>query len=276
MTTPIPHTNPGNVPEVLEESSSSAYVPYPREGIQDEHAHERLNPKPSVGVPEPNKREYIENGEERCALVLVLDRSSSMAGVKAQRLNEQVAQFKRDLMENSEAMRKIDVAVNEFNNLSRYRPFETAETWQPPFIETSGGTLISYALEVAMDAVAQRKDDYRMNGVAYHRPWIVLMTDGYPGDSESQLDAIGKRVRKDHDEKRFNLFTIIIDDDRNNAPAVSIIRDKITPPGRPPKRTDSEHFKELFEWLSNSMTAVSRSTPTDQIMLEDTSGWGIA
>ena len=78
--------------------------------------------------------------------------------------------------------------MNEFNNLARYHPFMNAEIWQPPTIEPGGGTCLSFALNVALDAVAQRKDDYRMNGISYYRPWIVLLTDGYPEhDSKDEL-----------------------------------------------------------------------------------------
>lgn len=270
MSTPTPNTSHQNVQEVLEQTSAPAYVPYPLEGIQD--AHSTLNP--TVGRPQPNKAEFLDNTEERCAVVLVLDRSASMTGVPARLLNEALAKFKSNLMEDVTVARKIDVAVNEFNNLARYHPFQNAEVWQPPTIEPSGGTCLSYALNVAMDAVTQRKDDYRMNGVSYYRPWILLLTDGYPEhDSEDELTAVGQRVREAHDRRQCNLFVITCGD--ANETALSLIREKITPPGRPPKKTTEANFSELFEWLSNSMTAVSRSSPTDQIKLEDTSGWEI-
>ena len=118
-----------------------------------------------------------------------------------------------------------------------------------------------------MDMVTQRKDDYRMNGISYYRPWIVLLTDGYPEhDSEAELTHAGERVREANDQKQFNLFAITCGD--ANETAISLIRDKITPPGRPPKKTTEANFSELFQWLSNSMTAVSRSSPSDQIVLE--------
>ena len=271
MSTPTPNRNAQNLPENPEQSSSPNYVPYPREGIQDKHS----TLQPTVGRPEPNKAEFLNNNEERCPVVLVLDKSASMAGEPTRLLNEAVAKFKSNLMEDISVARKIDVAVNQFNNLARYYPFQNAEVWQPPIIEPSGGTNLSYALNVAMDAVAQRKDDYRMNGISYYRRWIVLITDGYPEhDSEAELTAVGQRIREAHDKQQCNLFAITSGE--ANETAISLLRDKITPPGRPPKKTTETNFSELFNWLSNSMTAVSRSSPSDQITLEDTSGWEIA
>ena len=188
MATPTPNRNAQNLPENPEQSSSPNYVPYPREGIQEKHS----TLQPTVGRPEPNKAEFLNNNEERCPVVLVLDKSASMAGEPTRLLNEAVAKFKSNLMEDISVARKIDVAVNQFNNLARYYPFQNAEVWQPPIIEPSGGTNLSYALNVAMDAVTQRKDDYRMNGISYYRPWIVLITDGYPEhDSEAELTGGG-------------------------------------------------------------------------------------
>lgn len=270
MTTPTPSQRNSIVSETLEQTSSPAYVPYPVEGIHDEHS----TLQPTVGRPQSGRIEFQNNTEERCAVVLVLDKSASMAGEPARLLNEALAKFKSNLMEDVTVARKIDVAMNEFNNLARYHPFKNAEIWEPPTIEPGGGTCLSYALNVALDAVAQRKDDYRMNGVSYYRPWILLLTDGYPEhDSEDELVAVGKRVREAHDRRQCNLFVITCGD--ANESAIALLRDKITPPGRPPKKTTETNFSELFTWLSNSMTAVSRSSPTDQIVLEDTSGWEI-
>ena len=270
MTTPTPKTSPQHIPEVLEQTSSPAYVPYPPEGIKDENS----NLRPTVGRPQANKAEYRDNTDERCAVVLVLDRSASMNGEPVRELNEALLKFKSNLMEDATVARKVDIAMNEFNNLALYHPFKNAETWQPPTIEPAGGTCLSYALNVAMDAVTQRKDEYRMNGISYHRPWILLLTDGYPEhDSEDELTAVGRRLREAHDRRQCNLFVVTCGD--ANESAISLLREKITPPNRPPKKTKATNFSELFDWLSNSMTTVSRSSPSDQIVLEDTSGWEI-
>ena len=261
----------GKEPTNLEQYNGPAYVPYPLEGIKDEHSYLQ----PTIGKPAPNKEEFLNNTEERCAIVLALDKSKSMENVPVHLLNEAVAKFKSNMLEDITVARKIDIAVVEFNHAVWCHPFQNAEVWQAPIIQPEGGTCLSFALNVAMDMVTQRKDDYRMNGISYHRPWIVLITDGYPEhDSEGELTTVGQRIREAHDKQQCNLFAITCGD--ANETAISLLRDKITPPGRPPKKTTEANFSELFQWLSNSMTAVSRSSPSDQIVLEDTSGWEIA
>ena len=258
-------TNPKNP-----EHSGNTYVPYPIEGIKDKNS----NLQPTVGRPEPNKEEFRKNTEKRCALVLVLDKSNSMSGEPARLLNEAVAKFKRNLIENMAVARKIDVAVVQFNHRVRLHRFQNAEVWQPPIIQPEGGTCLSYALNASLDLLNQRMDEYQMHGISYYRPWIVLLTGGYPKqDRESNLTTTGVRLRQANDRGRCNLFAITSGD--ANETTFSLIRERITPPRRPPKKTTEANFSELFQWLSNSMTAVSRSSPSDQIVLEDTSGWEI-
>ena len=258
-------TNPKNP-----EHSGNTYVPYPLEGIKDKNS----NLQPTVGRPEPNKEEFRKNTDKRCALVLVLDKSNSMSGEPARLLNEAVAKFKSNLMADIDVARRIDVAVVQFNHRVWLHTFRNTEVWQPPVIQPEGGTCLSAALNISVDLVTQRSDEYRMNGISYYRPWIVLLADRYPEqDQEDDLTATGVRVRQAHDQKKFNLFAITCGD--ANETTISLLREKITPPGRPPKKTTKTNFSELFQWLSRSLTTMTRNTTSDRISLADTSGWEI-
>ena len=245
------------------------YVPYPRNGkISDSNL-------PTLGKPTGNQAEFEHNAEERCAVVLVLDISASMTGEPIRLLNEAVNKFHRNLLEDPLIAAKVDVGMVMFNHNVSYHDFINATEFQPPTMQPSGGTVLSFPLNMALDMVAKRKDVYKINGISYHRPWIVLITDGYPEhDSDDELYAAGERVRAADANKECSLFTITCG--TANETTVAMLKDKITPPGKPPKKTTEANFSELFNWLSNSMAAVSQSSPSEQIRLEDTSGWEIA
>ena len=249
----------------------SLYVPYPPEGVRD---GERLSYSPTIGLPAPDKPEFTMNGEERCAIVLVLDYSSSMQGRSVQMLEEAVQRFRTELNEDTSVARKVDVGIVYFNNQAWTQPFENAINWTPQNQRPSGGTIISFPIQVALDMIAQRKDEYRMNGISYHRPWIVLITDGVPShDNDEWLAEARARIIEAEDRKQVTLFPIVCGD--NAQKTKEVIREKIASPNRPPKITNEANFRELFQWLSRSMASISRSSPGDRIQLEDTSGWEI-
>ena len=245
------------------------YQPYPSDGnVNDNHL-------PTLGRPTGHEAEFERNAEERCAVVLVLDISGSMIGEPIRLLNEAVNKFHQNLLEDPLIAIKVDVGMVMFNHNVSYHDFINATEFQPPTMQPSGGTVLSFPLNIALDMIAKRKDVYRINGISYHRPWIVLITDGYPEhDKEADLESAGKRVRAADANKECSLFTITCG--TANETAGAMLKDKITPPGKPPKKTTEANFSELFNWLSNSMAAVSQSSPTDQVRLEDTSGWEIA
>ena len=134
---------------------------------------------------------------------------------------------------------------------------------------------MSFPLDVALDMVTKRKDSYRLNGIAYHRPWIVLITDGAPEhDSDQAIDNTAARIREAEELRHCALFTITCGE-ANREETTRLLRDKIAAPNRPPKKTTEANFGELFNWLSNSLVAVSQSSPDDQVRLADTAGWEI-
>ena len=232
------------------ERGAYTYVPY------DESLRQPGYGPPTLGVAAAGEQEFMSNREERCAVVLALDTSASMSGLPIQRLDAALRKFQADLLAQPMVASKVDVGVVMFSNVVRWEDFVNATVFQPPPLEPRGGTILSFALQVALDMVAKRKDAYRLNGVSYHRPWIVLITDGYPEhDTEEAIDSMGARLRDAEDLKHCSLFTITCGD-ANDDHTNRFLRDRLAPPNRPPKKTDDANFDELFNWLTNSMVAV--------------------
>ena len=255
--------NPSNPAE------AATYVPY-NGGIPSPFGN-----LPSVGMPIEDDPEFNFNREERCAVVLVLDTSGSMAGTSINSLNQAIHSFHEYILADPMVSAKVDIAIISFSHFLTWQDFVNANQFQTPYLQADGGTIISFPLDVALDLVTKRKDTYRLNGISYHRPWIILITDGAPEhDNDGSIEEISRRLRQAEDLRQCSLFAITCGE-ANRPETINLLRDKIAPPNRPPKKTTEANFGELFNWLSNSLTAVSQSSPDDQVRLADTSGWEI-
>ncbi|MYE39909.1 MAG: VWA domain-containing protein [Chloroflexi bacterium] len=218
--------------------------------------------------------EFAENQEERCPILLVLDCSWSMNGEPMRELREAVEQFRRDVTEDPSIAAKVDVGVVTFNNMARFYDFVNSELFTMPETNAEGGTIISFPMELALDLCEKRKDNYRENGIAYHRPWIVLITDGLPDhDNMGRIRDMQERLKGAEEKRRAATFTIACGP--KSGETAQWLTDNLTPPGRPAKQVHEYEFKELFRWLSNSQIALSKSSPGERVELPSTEGWEI-
>ena len=221
------------------QQAGGLYVPYPNDdNIDDAYL-------PTLGKPEGHETEFAQNSEERCAVVLVLDTSNSMEGEPIKLLNQAVTKFHSNLSEDPLIAIKVDIGMVMFNHSVTFKDFINATEFQPPVMQASGGTNLSFALNVALDMVTKRKDVYRINGISYHRPWIVLITDGYPEhDSEVDLEATGQRIRTADTQRECSLFAITCGE--ANESVGSMLRDKITPASRPPEKDTRSQLQRII------------------------------
>lgn len=211
--------------------------------------------------------DFAENPEPRVPCVLVLDVSGSMQGEPIRQLNEGLIAFKDELSADSLAAKRVEVAIVTFGqDVSAVVDFTTAEGFQPPTLTVAGMTPMGRAVSMAMDMIEQRKQTYKSNSVSYYRPWMFLITDGGPNDPGWEQAA--QRSKAADGEKKFILFAVGVEG--ANFDTLRLF----TP--REPLRLKSLRFRDLFVWLSSSLKSVSRSTPGDDVPLENPvtpTGW---
>jgi uncharacterized protein YegL len=211
--------------------------------------------------------EFAENPEPRVPCVLVVDTSTSMHGPRIDELNKGLESYKRELLADPLAAKRVEVAVVTFGGrVSRLVEFVTAENFQPPKLQVIGGTPMGEGISVALDMIEERKENYREAGIAYYRPWAFLITDGEPNDHWKPMIS---RVQAGEQQKSFCFFAVGVEG------ANMEILEQICV--RKPLWLQGTKFRELFSWLSNSQQAVSRSSPGDEVPLADPttgpSGW---
>jgi uncharacterized protein YegL len=208
--------------------------------------------------------EFVDNPEPRCPCLLLLDTSHSMRGSPIASLNSGIVAFKDELAADTLAMKRVEIAIITFGPVNIASDFQTPDNFQPNQFSTTGDTPMGAAIEQGISMLRQRKDAYRANGVSYYRPWIFLITDGSPTDSWQNAAQL---VRSGEQNKEFIFFAVAV------AGADQTILNQIAPRGA--LQLDGLKFRELFSWLSSSLSKVSKSQPSEieGLAIPTTAGW---
>jgi uncharacterized protein YegL len=211
-------------------------------------------PFPSEQPSAAFQPELALNPEPRLACVLLLDVSYSMAGAPIAQLNDGLRAYKDELVADSLALKRVEVAVVTFGGtVQSLCDFTIAEQFQPPTLTANGDTPMGAALNQAVDMLQQRKGMYKSAGLAYFRPWIFMITDGAPTD---EWRSAAQRVKEGETRKEFVFFAVGV-----QGANLDILRQIST---REPVKLDGLRFRDLFQWLSASQRSLSHSTPSDQ------------
>ena len=204
------------------------------------------------------------NPEPRCPCVLLLDTSGSMSGAPIQQLNQGLAALQSSLAEDEVALLRVDLAIITFGPVQLAQDFVNAGQFTPPTLRAGGDTPLGGAVQLALDQLEARKQIYRNNGLTYYRPWIFLMTDGQPTDGTVWQNA-ALRVKEAESKKKVAFFSVGVQGANMQMLAQLSLRQ--------PLHLQALKFRELFTWLSTSLTSVSHSTPTQEVPLQSPLSW---
>lgn len=211
--------------------------------------------------------ESPENYEQKCLCVLVLDVSGSMSGDPIDQLNQGLKDFQKELQNDFVAAQRIEVAIVTFGSTVNtvVQPKLSAD-FEMPTLNTSGSTKMVDGVRAAINIVEERKNWYKSTGQTYYRPWIMLITDGEP-DRDQDVVGLSSEINNKIDSKGFSFYAVGVEG--YNHSKLSQICHHSTPP-LPLKGLA---FKELFKWLSASISMVSKSIEGEQLQLPPAGGW---
>lgn len=242
-------------------------------------------------------QDLVNNPTPRVPICLCLDTSGSMAAVEGDcvetgetiyedgktwnvvtggtsRIDELIGgvqQFYDAIREDEMAVYSAEVCIVTFSNeavcLVDFANIERQE--EIPELIAKGDTAMGEGVNLALDLLEERKREYREKGVDYYQPWLVLMTDGEPNGSQAELNRAIQRTTDMVNSKKLTIFPIGIGDETDMEALNSFS------PKRPALKLQGLKFREFFEWLSQSVSRVSQSTPGESVKLdvEAIKGW---
>lgn len=194
--------------------------------------------------------EFADNPEPRLPCVLLLDTSTSMAGAAIAELNAGLRQFIDEVAQDSLAYKRVDLSVVTFGPVKTEMPFGMVPVGLALDLSADGNTPMGAAIVRAASLVEARKREYRANRIAYFRPWIFLITDGEPTDDWARAAEV---IAAGEERGRFSFYAVGVEGaSMEKLAAISV---------RKPLRLRGLAFRELFAWLSNSMSSMAHSQP---------------
>lgn len=217
--------------------------------------------KHSVDILESPNGTIMFPNEPHIACVLLLDTSGSMSsngGAPIASLNKAIRSFKEQIYSDLVAQNRVDVAVVEFNDTVRVsQDFIPLSLFEPEEFSGYGLTEMGFGINKSIDLLKERIRFYRELGTNYYRPWIFMITDGYPTDD---LSSAKERLYTEIEKRRLEFWALGV-----NGYDKDILRSLTK------KSIDLEEadFANIFNWLGKSMIAISKSRIDETVTLPE-------
>ncbi len=241
--------------------------------------------------------DLVNNPTPRVPICLCLDTSGSMGAVEGEcvatgetvyedgrtwnvvtggtsridELQKGVEQFYEAIREDEIAVYSAEICIVTFDNKATcvldFANIERQKTI--PELLPVGNTSMGEGVNLALDLLERRKQEYKDKGVDYYQPWLVLMTDGVPNGDAAELNRAICRTTEMVNQKKLTVFPIGIGNESDMSTLNSFS------PKRPALKLQGMKFQEFFAWLSKSVSKTSQSTPGESVKLdvEGIKGW---
>lgn len=211
------------------------------------------------------KGELPVNYEQKCPVVFVLDVSGSMSGDPINELNKGLQQFHEEIQSDATAKNRLDISIVSFgSDFKIEHDFKLISEYEMPQLTASGSTNLVAGMRKGMELIKERKKWYQETKQTYYRPYLIMITDGYPDHcpkKEGLNDEIEAAVRN----KEFNFWAIGV-----QGANMEMLKDMSVSQydgSLKALKLKGIRFVELFKWLSTSFSKISNSTEGDKIDL---------
>ena len=207
-----------------------------------------------------------DNTNQRLPCVVLLDGSTSMDGKAIDNLNEGLSVLERELKADDIASLRVQLLILRIgghNDVEILTDWTDAIDFSAPLIEANGTTPLGEGVKVALKKLEEQKKRYKDNQITYNRPWLFMITDGAPTDPNWEK-AAEKAVES---EKKGEVVVFPIGTEHADFDTLNKFS------SRGALMLKDLDFKELFVWLSQSVSAGSQTEIGSETQLPAIS-WG--
>jgi uncharacterized protein YegL len=207
-----------------------------------------------------------DNTNQRLPCVVLLDGSTSMDGKAIDNLNQGLSILEQELKADDVASLRVQLLllrIGGHSDVEILTDWTDAIDFSAPQVEANGTTPLGKGVNVALKELEEQKKKYRQNQITYNRPWLFIITDGAPTDLNWER-AAEKAVEA---EKKGKVVVFPIGTEE----ADFEILNKFSSRGA--IMLKNLDFKELFVWLSQSVSAGSQTEINSETQLPAIS-WG--
>lgn len=198
----------------------------------------------------------VSANEPHMACLLLVDTSCSMYGEPIDSLNDGLNRFKEDVCKDERTKSILDVAIVEFNStVNIVQDWCPVSYMEPIHLNANGGTDMEGGLRTAISMVRERSRYYlTATGTTPYKPWIVMITDGYPNNS---IDSIAEEIAELDANGKLHLWSLAVEG------ADTSVLNKLCG-GKRSLVLRGHDFTGFFNWLTMSMRSVSVSAPGEK------------
>lgn len=202
-----------------------------------------------------------DNHATRIPVVLCLDTSGSMkknGGIDA--LNIGVQSFYRACQNDPINRYGFDVAIVTFGIQGVHREQDFRPIWNqeavPSFsvkwVEDNQLTPLGRGVDLAMQGLSHRKEEYKREAISYKQPWLIVISDGIPTDEgESAYDKTVDEVLRLQRERKLKVTMFGVGGQDFRKLSRFVIDKRVL------ETDDFSEFDLLFEFLSQSISTHS-------------------
>jgi uncharacterized protein YegL len=219
--------------------------------------------------------DYVNNPNQRTPFVLVLDASYSMGQASRSgqppivALNAGMKELERCLKSDPIALTRVQLAIvcvgGPNNNADILMDWTDCGNFEAFPLSADGTTPLAEGLLCALRLIEDGKSQLRAAGISYTRPWLYVISDGEPTSEDHLWQRAVQECRAAEDQRKIEIFGIAVEG--ANISKMNQIS------SRPALPLQGVNFRELFKWITASVTVAAKSRPGENINLPSTDPW---